>query len=292
MRREFFRVANIVSEPGAPKMDKIAQARANLLSAPDERKKHLELVRALQPLGATDELREVIAKWSARDPLDDGAIVARADLLARSGERDGALRVLSGAGGDFPGLARAFERAGRASEACALRIAAAELTPDDADAVANAVRCERAAGRHDAADRWLSATKSRAAVERVLAATPSKDNVAFGDIVVDATWDQPADLDLAIVDPSGQRMSWLSRGKSVRAADCTSQTHETIALSNFNAGTFVIEVVRAGGLEGTVTGKLRVTSQGQVRLIPFVLHGKRAQPARVDVHYESRLVPM
>src|SRR4029077_1472992 len=82
--------------------DKVAAARAALQSAPDERGRHKELVRMLAANGQLDELGEIVAKWSTRDPLDADAIAARSDLLARQGDREGALRVLGGGGGGPP----------------------------------------------------------------------------------------------------------------------------------------------------------------------------------------------
>jgi hypothetical protein len=131
------------------------------------------------------------------------------------------------------------------------------------------------------------------AVAAKLLTTTRPEDPLFGDVIVDATWDAGAgaDLDVAVIDPSGKRMSWASAARNVRARDCTSRTHEALAVSSGAAGAFVVEVVRAEGREGTlpVSGKLRITSLGRTQTVPFTLVGQRDQVARVDVRFESRL---
>src|SRR5262249_19844323 len=158
MKRVFFRRASISADaPSGVAADKLAAARSSLAGAPDERSKHKELPRLLRMSGQLDELGDVLAKWATRDPLDADGIVARADLVARQGDRDGALRILGGAlaapalsTSDAAALASAValahEREG-SEGACAFRVAAAELRPSETDLVARAVVCERAIRR-------------------------------------------------------------------------------------------------------------------------------------------------
>ena len=132
------------------------------------------------------------------------------------------------------------------------------------------------------------------AAAKIAGAAPS--DTVFGDIVVDATWDvaDGADLDLAVVDPSGRRLAWASTARNVRARDCTSETRESLGVSSSAAGAFVVEVVRGDGRSDAtpVRGNLRVTALGRTQVVPFVLVGTRAQVARVDVRFESRLEPI
>ena len=315
MKRVFFRTAAIAAdERPVVAADKILAARAALQAAPDERRRSLDLVRLLSRNGMMVEMAEVVARWSTRDPLDADAIAARADLLARTGDRAAALRVLGGIAASATGsdaaqvlasLGLAHERANATTEACAFRVASAELRPSDVESVAAAVACERGLGHVASAERWLASAKSEALrAATAAAATKLEASVrgvasqgVFGDVVVDATWDgaDGADLDLAIVDPTGTRVSWASRARNMRAADCTSRSHEALAIASFATGAFVIEVVRTGAAGATVgatavRGTLRITSQGQTRIVPFVAGGARAQVARVDVGMDSRLV--
>jgi len=314
MRRVWFRTS-LVAADDRPSVDavKIEAARAALAAAPDARQRHADLARLLVRQGNVEEVEALASRWTERDPLDVDALTLRATARAWRGDRDGALRVLSGTLASpamaaaaqvdvASSLARAEERAGRAAEACSLRVAAAESKSGDAGLVASAMACERAQARPASADRWLASAKDDAARTRLSAAAAKVApgaglaDTVFGDVVVDATWDASAgvDLDVGIVDPSGRRLSWASAARNVRASDCTSAAHEAMAVSSGATGRFVVEIVRAGGsaTDRPVSGKLRVTSLGQTQTVPFVLVGSRAQVARVDVRMDSRLEPI
>jgi hypothetical protein len=316
MKRVWFRTAAIsAGAAGAVDARKLEAARAALAASPDERQKHEALGKLLVQLGDATELDALASKWSARDPLDADATALRATVRSWRGDRDGALRVLSGtlaspamatsAQADVAStLARAEERAGHAASACALRVASAERKPADVDAVAAAVACERADGRGASEARWFASLKDDATRGRVSAVAAkvtssprNADASVSGDVIVDATWDAGAgaDLDLAIVDPAGKRLAWASAARNVRASDCTSTAHEAIAVGSSATGPFVVEVVRARGGEDTgrsVGGTLRITSLGRTQSVPFVISGDRAQVARVDVRMESRFEEM
>jgi Vault protein inter-alpha-trypsin domain/FecR protein/von Willebrand factor type A domain len=314
MKRVWFRKAQIFAD-GAPAVssDKLAAARTALQASPDERGRHRDLARLLAVSGQLDELGDLLGKWGARDPLDADAIAARADLTARQGDREAALRILGGAlaapalsANDAAVLAAtiasAHERAGK-PEACVFRVAAAELRPADPDSVARAILCERARGRGVAADRWLAGLKNdaaRAAVSaaaaKVDAANGKPDAAVNGDFVVTATWDAGADVDLdvSILDPNGTRAAWASRAKGVRVDGATSKSRESLALSSGTTGPFVVELVRASGSTASVSGSLAVRALGVTQTIPFTIPAgtSRVQLARMDVRMESSLVPV
>ena len=211
MRRVFHREATIATTSGTfvDGVDRVTTARRALDAAPDDRAKHRNLARALFRRGAIDELAQVLVDWQRRDPFDADAIALRSEVLAARGDRAAAARVLSGVAvsanpAGLDQLALGSERAGDDDQACSLRIAAAETTPDDATRVAHAVRCERASGRTTAADRWLNeAGARRGAVETVLSSLSRGEGSASGDIVLDATWSGGADVDLAVMIRAG-----------------------------------------------------------------------------------------
>jgi hypothetical protein len=316
MKREWFRRASVVGGGAlAIGNDKLEAARAAARTAPDERSRTKELARVLALDGLLDELGDVVSAWSERDPLDVDAIAARADLVARRGDRDEALRVMSGIAASIKSgspaeaatlegtLALAHERAGKPA-GCAFRIAAAELRPNDSDAVARAVACERAQGHAEAADRWASGLKTdtqRASVAALAAkfepvargGRAEAENTGWGDVVVDATWDAAAgeDLDIVIIDPQGNRASWSGRTRNVKVSDPTSPVHERLALTSWQAGPFTVEIVRAGKGGAPLSGSVSVRALGETATRSFVLNGSRAPVARVDVSWDSRLVP-
>jgi hypothetical protein len=321
MRRVWFRTATISADASSP-VDgaRLEAARVALAGSPDLRQRHADLAKLLLRAGNASELEALTTRWSSRDPLDPDLLTARATLQAWRGDREGALRILSGtlASPATPratqveiasALARAEERASHPALACALRVAAAEGKPEDVATVAQAIACERDQGDESSAARWLSTAKDDATRARLssaatkLLAAPPREDPLFGDISVEATWDDGtgADLDVGIVDPSGRRMSWASSASRVRARDCTSRARESLAVSSGAAGAFEVELVRTDGAEGPegrassatpVRGKLRITSLGRTQIVPFVLVGQRAQVARVDVRLDSRLEPV
>lgn len=298
MRRVFHREATIATTSGtfADGVDRVTAARRALDAAPDDRAKHRDLARALLRRGAIDELAQVLVDWQKRDPLDADAIALRSEVLSARGDRAAAARVLSGVAvsADPPRLdqlALGSERAGDDERACSLRIAAAETTPDDVTRVARAVRCERASGRTTAADRWLSeAGTRRGALETALSSLARGEGSASGDIVLDATWTGGADVDLAVIDPSGQRLGWLS-GRGL-VDDPTSRSHERLGVSSGSVGTFLVEVARSDTSIEPVTGFVTIRAFGMSKRVPFVLGGSSARVARVDARWVSELVPI
>jgi hypothetical protein len=313
MKRVWLRRASITSGGAlAVTSDRVSAARAALAAAPDERERLKDLARLLAENGELDELDDVLVKWATRDPLDADGIASRADLLARRGDRESALRVLGGAlasrslpakdGGLLASvLAAAHERTGDA-EACAFRVAAAELRPADSEAIARAMRCERARGRTGAADRWLEGRDAagRAAVSAAAAKVElgeaKAERAASGDIVVNASWnaDADADMDISIVEPNGMRAAWCGRAGGVHVSDATSTAREALALTSSSTGPFVIELVRGHGGSRSVTGSLVVRALGVAQTFPFTLPAgaARVQVARVDVRMDAELVPV
>jgi hypothetical protein len=82
--------------------------------------------------------------------------------------------------------------------------------------------------------------------------------------------------------------------KGARVEGATARDHETVALSSNDAGSFLVEMVRANASEGTipVSGTVTIKAFGHTQSIPFTLTGARAQVGRVDVRWDSELVPV
>ena len=311
MKRIWVRRAAIAEgAPPAVNPQRITVARAQLASAPDERNKHRDFARLLSANGSLEELGEVLARWSGRDPMDVDVTAMRADLAARSGDRARALRVLSGVAASgqadvsvLEALAQSNERAGESEPACAFRVAVADarieaskgvLPAVDLDRVARAMACEDKAGR--SVRRWFDeGVKDTAGLDRAFtkAKTDAGREDLRGDLVVEATWDagSGADVDVAIVDPTGVRYSWVTRSKSVRVQDATSRTREVLALQSTGTGPFTIEVTRASGT-GPVRGQLTIRAMGERTSFPFVLNGPFNQVGRVNVRVEEQFIPV
>ncbi|MEO5726448.1 MAG: hypothetical protein ABI134_05355, partial [Byssovorax sp.] len=226
---------------------KLLAAESAIAASPDSRDRTVDLFALYSTAGRLGEAQELTAKWSSRDALDPDALMARADLAARQGDRDRAVRILGGLADVRPNdravqtrLADLQEAAGNLALGCEHRLALADIAMSDARLVADAVRCSRSQGMLDLASRLeLDTTeKVREAVTRLLiAATPAQKPLS-GDVQVSAEWSGGADLDVALIDAQGKRTSWLgSAGKATTAArDVTSQRNETLAVSALPQG--------------------------------------------------------
>ncbi|MBK6459556.1 MAG: FecR domain-containing protein [Myxococcales bacterium] len=305
MKRVWRRTAAVTEGRGAVVPgDKLSAARSALAAAPDERNKHRDLARLLAVQGELSELDDVLTKWNERDPLDADAIAWRADLSARRGDRAGALRVLTGALASTTAspreaslvalaAAEAYERA-HDPAACALRITVSELRPGDVEAAARAVRCEEGLGHARSAMRLRKGFQGAklAALEAALARIGSeKADTARGDIVISANWEGADDLDLALLDPTGVRASFVSRLPGVHVVDPTGLGREELGVSNAKPGAFLVEVTRATrGAGRPISGTVKISSGGSVKQMPFVLTGDSVVVGRVDARYEETLV--
>jgi hypothetical protein len=303
-RKVSFDVSNTFVAQNAAKL---LAAESAISASPDSRDKTVDLFAMYSTAGRLGEAQELTAKWSGRDALDPDALTARADLAARQGDRDRAVRILGGLADVRPNdravqvrLAELQENAGNLGLACEHRVALADIAMSDAKLVADAVRCSRSQGMLDLASRLeLDTTdKVREAVTRLLvAATPTQRPLA-GDVQVSAEWSGGADLDVALIDAQGKRTSWMgSPSKATTTArDVTSQRNETLAISALPQGNYVVEISRAGGAgadtASSIRGEVTLRLGGEVRKLPFTLAGPRAEVGTVKVFFTSRLVPV
>ncbi|WP_437811267.1 VIT domain-containing protein [Sorangium sp. So ce1078] len=317
MRRVFdrkvsFDAANTLAPEGAART---AEAEAALAAAPDSRDRTVGLYALYATTGRLGEAQELTARWSGRDALDPDALIARADLAARQGDRDRAVRILGGLADVRPGdraiqtrLAELWDAAGRPAYACQHRVALADLAPADAKLVAAAIRCAGEGGMSELAGQLrLDLTSAvRALVDRRLAqpeAPPPAD--LPGDVQLSAEWTGGADLDLALVDAQGRRLSWMGSTLGtlgVRSRDATSTRAESLALRSLPKGSYIVEIARASagdgaspsalsGAAGAVRGELTLRLAGETRKVPFALEGARLELGTVRVFFTSRLVP-
>lgn len=301
-RNVSFDVLNTFASQNA---SKLTVAESALAAAPDSRDKTVDLFALYSTSGRINEAQELTAKWSGRDALDPDALNARADLAARQGDRDRAVRILGGLTEVRPNdraiqarLADLQDAAGNAALACEHRLALADMAPADAKLVADAVRCARAQGQVDLASQLKldAPDKVREAVDRLLLAAAPSASALRGDVQLSAEWTSTADLDLALVDAQGKRTSWLgSPSKAVATVrDATSLRTETLALSGLPQGNYVVEISRAAGRDTgeTVRGTVTLRLGNDVRKVPFTLTGSRAELGTVKVFFTSRLVPL
>ncbi len=300
MRQVWVRVGDVSSsnEITFREQETARVAEQQLAAMPDSRDRHRVAVRALARAGNVSRALEVADAWIARDRMDPEALAARADLLARSGHRDEALRVLTGIVDLRPDdallqerLANAFDRAGQSERSCAHRVAMAEIDTTNADRVGSALRCERATGRSSMADVLLRSVRTdtvRTRAERV-ASQPATALPTRGDLLLDASWAGGDDVDLTLIAPDGSRISWMGGRTNVVANAPMGSGSETLGLRSATAGNYLIEVSRTGTDRRPVTGTIRVRVLDATETIRFTLRGEREIVGRAVVRREQRM---
>jgi Mg-chelatase subunit ChlD/tetratricopeptide (TPR) repeat protein len=305
MRRTFERTGEIFIDRFAPRAassSAIAAAELDVERNENRRESVKKLFALLLRAGDIDRAARVSRRWSDKEPLDPEAITARADVLAASGDRTEAIRVLSSVVDVRPGdvaaqkrLARLHRWAGEPELGCRYSVAIAEFRASDAALLGDAVRCSRALGDGALADELLTNAdaKTRSAADELLKAAAPNDRDLRGDLRVEATWSGGMDLDLALVHPDGHRVSWLGAPTRsvITARDVSSTSAEGLALNNPQAGEYVIEVVRSGGT-GRGIGEVTVTAAGTTRRVPFTIDGTRVSIAIANISVRQVLVPL
>jgi vault protein inter-alpha-trypsin-like protein/FecR-like protein/VWA domain-containing protein len=311
-RRRMIPMRRIWERQGEVLLDRFAAAAASgsaianvermLADNPNRRDSVKKLFTLYLQAGELERAATLAERWSDKEPLDPEALTARADVLAARGERALAIRVLGSVLDARPGdiasekrLARLERWAGRPALGCRFSIAIAELRSGDAALLADAVRCARETFDGAVGDELLEAAApaTRDAAERLLQGPPPDNQALRGDLRLEAEWRGGGDLDLALVDPDGHRVSWLGAATRgiITARDVTSESREGLALSGTRPGDYAIELVRSGP-GGPSTGEVTISVAGAVRRVPFSFDGTRTRLGVARVSMRSRLVPL
>lgn len=306
MRRIWDRKGQIkagVPLPSSASVTAVADAERSLSEAPERRASVKKLYALYAVSGDVSRATSLVERWVSREPLDPEALTARADLAARSGERDLAIRLLGSVVDVRPDdiaaqkrLARLYRWSGRPELGCRHAIAIAELRPSDGKLLADALRCARATnGARWASDALSMVDERTARAATLLSEQPTADETRLvGDLRVEATWTRDVDLDLAILQPDGQRVSWLGAAtrELISARDVRSTSQEGLALAGAKPGEYVVEIVRSAGSSGTVSGELSLLVAGDRRVVPFTLAGQRMTVLVATIKMVPRLVPL
>jgi hypothetical protein len=304
MRRIWERRGEIFTDRFIPKLasgSAVSEA-ARELSRDDSRRQSLKRAFALSSAaGDLGEAARLAERWVEKEPLDPEALTALADVEARRGNREVAIRMLGSVLDVRPGdtashqrLARLERWAGHAELACRHQIAIAENKSREVELVAEAVRCTRTLGLTELADALLAATtdsvRSRVAQ---LGATPAPSDALNGDVRLEASWSGGTDLDVSLLDTEGHRISWLGAATRavISARDATSSGREGLALRGAAPGEYVLELTRGSGA-GSARGEITVTIAGGVRRIPFDFDGDRKAVALLRITMQPKLVPL
>jgi mannose-6-phosphate isomerase-like protein (cupin superfamily)/tetratricopeptide (TPR) repeat protein len=274
------------SEPSGRTLDRIAQLRSARDAQPEERSKHRSLVRAAIYAGHAQAMAFAQA-WAAADPDHSHALLAMADILAAKGDPN-ALRAYASAVEVNPfstklhrRMATAYEGKGDFGRACSHRRALVSINPKSTDDQIKLARCFHRGGQidrarvalQDASERVRSGRSKLSSVERDLNMSPTPVFVSlhgYPEIKAVLTWSTDDDLDIAVVDKRGRRLSAM-RPERVRVRE--ERGRETLTLSELN-GALHVEVTRIGANSDAVP----IHAQLEIRT-PY---GSRTFPVDID----------
>ena len=266
-RRPQLRIADDVA-PSASVRAKIDNLRSRRDADPSSRKDHRRLVQTAIYYGVPEAF-EYARAWAEADPDHAPALLAVADLLAARGEPV-AHRAYASAIEVRPfdrklqrRLADGLLSKGETTRACAHLRAIVSIDPAKAEHHAELARCLGAIGRWDEAQAAIVDGRSRAKGNQK-ALTRAADEVmgrvvlplapdqlhSYPDLKATLTWSGPADLDIAVVDHRGRRLSALRR-EVVRVRERDGE--ETLTLASVNKPVY-IEVSRREPAPGEVKG--------------------------------------
>jgi hypothetical protein len=159
---------------------------------------------------------------------------------------------------------------------------------------AAAARCLRSLGRSSDADLVMASLvddKSRTEAEKLATVAPITPRIS-GDLIINAKWDQTADLDISLVAPDGSRVSWMGGRNDINVADSTAHDREQLAVKKLRRGNYLVEITRGESTSTPVRGTLDVSVLGQKLALPFELTGTHATVGRIAVTMTSHLEPV
>lgn len=284
-----------------------ARSRARKLGSeveqrPLSRAMHKKYVRVLARIGDLDALAKATEAWRSADPMGTEALGAYADQLARMGDRSRAARMYASIAELKPGskkihlrLAAAFRDLGDYGAAAGHYRAAADAKRGKDEHMLDYLFCLAASGQLALLDMEAASVmasgkyrKIHREVNDLMAGTRSGVLPAWparrlgGGLTIRLDVDQPgADLDLAVIDPAGRRISGLWR-RTASVKDLAMAGNEEMSVSSIWNGRWRILVTRSDGSSlGTYTGRLVIKLRDKRKTIPFTLSGPEEAVAQV-----------
>ena len=293
---------------GPAATNKAEQLAARVRQNPLSRSGHRRYVRILSRLGHVEKALAAAKEWRNSDPMGTGALSAYADQIARHGHRDAAMRMYSSIAELEPRsakihlrLANAFRDLGDYGAAAGhYRAAAARDKKKKNEFMLDYLFCLAASGQLPLLDievrNVTSNRKYRSIHDKVadlvagarngvLPAWPAKG--FKGAMTVKLTTDSPdVDLDLAVIDPAGRRISGLwRRGASAKNVGLIDE--ETLSVHFLRNGSYQILVSRSDAASSRpVSGKVTVRVRDKRKTLFFTLTG--AETAVGQVKYKKK----
>lgn len=280
--------------PSGKNLSLIESLRRSVAADTTRRSSHGALVRAAIRVGHADALGFARA-WADADPDHAPALTSLADVLAGQGDPiaprayASALEITPFSSSMHDALARAFASKGDLQRSCSHRRAIVSIDPSDADHHARLAKCLHQGGRTAAARTVLADARGRATKHLAsLAATEAALSTSFaitgapkGQLRASLTWTGEDDLDIAIIDAGGHRLS-AANPKALTVRE--SAGFEEVALSRVKKSVFV-EVTRNGVSDGgrlaPIRATLEVRTPSGTKTFPVVVEGGSVRLAKV-----------
>lgn len=250
----------------------------------------MALVRWHLRMNAPEAAEKLALRWLEKDRMDPDALIALADVAALKGDLERSKALLSSAVEADPQraanqqrLAQLYEAAGDATLSCEHRLSRALVARSDVAAQVKAIRC----GGREA--RIVAGLEEgvRAKVERALEKDPRESKVS-GPFRIGATWDGDVDLDVIVVSPQGQVVSWQG-GAELSVEDADANDREALSFKGRDNGRWTVLVARKDGDErARAEGVLRITAHGVSRRVSFVVGDDEAVVPVADIDVAAR----
>ncbi|MCH9688690.1 MAG: FecR domain-containing protein [Deltaproteobacteria bacterium] len=290
-----------VGSPSARALARVEDLRRTVDADPTQRSAHGKLVRAALRAHHSGAL-EFARAWAEVDPDHAPALTSLADAMAADGDPmalrayESALEVRPFVERRHAELARAYEGEGDLTRACSHRRAVVSIDPQDGKHHAELARClERAGrrrqaldalvdGRANAASSLTTLAEADAEVTGGIVRAASFDLHSRNQLKATLTWTGEDDLDLAVVDAKGRRLSAMRPEGKARVQETPG--HEQLTLRKVRKSVF-IEITRPTpsrapeGERGTVRGELHLKTPHGTRRIPFSIREGSVRVAKV-----------
>jgi Vault protein inter-alpha-trypsin domain/von Willebrand factor type A domain/FecR protein len=291
----------LVASPDARALARVESLKRAVAADPTQRAAHGNLVRAALRAGHAQSL-ELARAWAEVDPDHPGALMSLADAMAVDGDPmalrayESVLEVQPFVKRHHAELARAYESKGDLRRACSHRQAVVSIDPRDGGNHADLARCLAREGRarealdvlDDGTRRAIDDTRALRDASAELAArtvAPASFDLHSGaELRLDLTWAGEGDLDLAVVDVKGRRLSGLRPEGKARVREGAGR--EELTLKKVSKSVF-IEVTRPAssraleGERGAMRGELTVKTPHGTKRIPVSVSEGTVRLAKV-----------
>jgi hypothetical protein len=137
--------------------------------------------------------------------------------------------------------------------------------------------------------------QTAALANAVMPSSTVSTGTIHGEITLRANWERPVDLDIALVDAQGRRISWLGgRASGITAAGIHDPRDESLGLSRASVGNYFVEISRAEAGTEPVSGRIDASVLGEHHALAFSVaaNEKTVRVGRITVTRHSELRPV